>query len=147
MKITTLIATATTAAVLGTAGVSIAGASTSSSNAKPTAATASGSASELNRAGRRALVHRFGRQALELAAKTIGVKPADLLNEMRAGKSIADVATEHGVQPQTVVDALVKAADAKIDASNLTDAQKQKLEQRVPQAAAKFVNSWHPKSA
>ncbi len=144
MNITKLIATATTAAVLGTAGVSIAGAATSSGGSNtPSTSTATAPA---NRAGRRALVKHFGKQALEIAAKAIGVKPAELVEALKGGKTIADVANEHNVQPQTVIDAIVQAADKKIDGSKLTDEQKAKLEQRVQTAAANFVNKPHPRA-
>jgi uncharacterized protein (DUF433 family) len=143
MYITKLIATATTAAVLGTAGVSIAGAATNSGGSQPSAASAT---TQPNRAGRRALVKQFGKHALELAAKTIGVKPADLVKALKDGQSIADVANAHNVQPQTVIDALVQAADAKIDASKLSADRKAKAKERVPTAVANFVNNPHPKA-
>jgi len=47
---------------------------------------------------------------LSVAASTIGVSEADLKTALQSGQSIADVANAHGVDPQTVIDALV--ADA-----------------------------------
>lgn len=47
---------------------------------------------------------------LSVAAKTIGVSDDDLRSALRSGQSVADVANAHGVDPQTVIDALV--ADA-----------------------------------
>ena len=41
--------------------------------------------------------------------------PQALRAELKSGKSVADVAGEHGVSAQTVVNALVGAADARID--------------------------------
>ena len=148
MKLTKLLATATTAAVLATAGVSIAGAATNSSSGstKPSV-----SASETgNRAARRAHVLKFGKQGIELAAKTIGIKPAALAKEMRSGKTIAQVATDNNVQPSTVITALVDAADKKIDTAvtnhKLTPDQATKLKARVPGAVDKLVNNPHEKA-
>jgi len=47
---------------------------------------------------------------LSVAASTIGVSEDDLKSALQSGQSIADVANAHGVDPQTVIDALV--ADA-----------------------------------
>jgi polyhydroxyalkanoate synthesis regulator phasin len=55
------------------------------------------------------------RGAIKLAADTIGVEPTDLVKDIRSGKSIADVAKANKVDPQKVIDALVKAGDARID--------------------------------
>src|SRR5262249_27586167 len=94
----------------------------------------------------RGLRKQIGKDAIKVAANTIGITPTALRSEVEGGKSIADVAVEHGKTGQDVIDALVSAADAKINASTkLTTAQKTKLEAKVPDAAAKFVNSWHPK--
>jgi uncharacterized protein (DUF433 family) len=92
MKIAPFIAAAVTAALLGTAGVSIAGATSSSGNST---AKAPG-------------------KALQIAAATIGVSPADLVQQLRAGKSVADVATAHHVDPQTVINALAGADKTRI---------------------------------
>jgi transposase-like protein len=144
MKLMQVIATATTAAVLGTIGVSVAGATTSGGSS-PTSASATANP---NRAARRGVLAGLRKQALALAAKTIGVKPADLANELKAGKSVADVANEHNVQPQTVIDALVHAADNKIEAAKtagkITPDQASKLEAKVPDTVTKLVNAKHP---
>jgi uncharacterized protein (DUF433 family) len=44
---------------------------------------------------------------IALAAKTLGMTPAELLTELKSGKSIADVASERDVPVQDVIDALV----------------------------------------
>jgi hypothetical protein len=46
-------------------------------------------------------------QALQAAAEALGMTPAELRAELEAGKSIADVAEEKGVDKQVVVDAIV----------------------------------------
>src|SRR4051794_20137577 len=122
MKLRTIIATAATAAVLASSGVAIAGATSSDSSSTPTATAAPAA----GHAAKPARVHRFRlrRQLRRLAkgaggviTKTIGIDRKTLRTEIRSGKTIAQIATEHNVQPQTVIDALVKAADKKIDAA------------------------------
>lgn len=44
-----------------------------------------------------------------VAAQTIGVEAETLLKEIENGKSVADIATEKGVELQTVIDAIVTA--------------------------------------
>lgn len=55
----------------------------------------------------------FG-QGLDAAAQAIGIGPDQLRQEM-AGKSLADVARAHNVDPTTVANALKAAAGARID--------------------------------
>lgn len=60
--------------------------------------------------------HGFG--GLELfstAAETIGVDEDTLRDELASGKSLAQVAEEHNVSAQALTDALVAAANARID--------------------------------
>jgi hypothetical protein len=156
MKLTQLIAAATTAAVLGTAGVSVAGAVSSSSTnpahtTTATAATAATKTASGTTARRhRALRRRIARRAEILAAKTIGIKPRELAREIKAGKTIAAVATAHNVAPQTVIDTLVAAGTKKIEAAKTADkitaARATALEQKLPARAAAFVNNAHPAS-
>jgi len=51
---------------------------------------------------------------LATAAKAIGISEADLLTELRAGKSIAQVAQAKGVDPAKVISAIVDEAKAKM---------------------------------
>jgi uncharacterized protein (DUF433 family) len=151
MKLTQIIVTATTAAVLGTAGISIAGATADGGTAAKPSATAS-SPSDGNRAARRAQHRRLvARKALEVAANTIGIDKSELLKELQAGKTIAEVATAHHVDPQHVVDAIVWAATQKIEAAKtagkISAERAAKLEQRLPAAVAKLVNNKHAEDA
>jgi hypothetical protein len=84
------------------------------------------------------------RLALQTAATTIGVSPQDLAGQIRGGKTVAAVATEHSVDPGSVVNAVVAAltqqidqaaAQGKIDASRADQAK-----QKVPNVANRFVN-------
>ncbi len=80
---------------------------------------------EGERQGRRG--HHGGCGDLETAATAIGVSVDDLRAAREDGQSIADVATANGVDPDTVVDAMVDAASDKIaekvDAGELTQAE------------------------
>jgi hypothetical protein len=49
-------------------------------------------------------------EALDTAASAIGVTADELKTALQNGESIADVATANGVDPQTVIDALVAEA-------------------------------------
>jgi hypothetical protein len=160
MRFTKTIASASVAAVLGLAGVSVAGATSSSGPSQhPAAATAAATTAATStaasgkaaskKAGTASLRRRIRRQAAAIAAKTIGITHAVLVQELRAGKTIATIATEHGVQPQAVIDALKAAATAKIDAAKaankITAARAAKLEHRLDTLIPKLVNDWHPR--
>lgn len=55
------------------------------------------------------------KEALDKAAAVIGVSTDQLTTELKAGKTVAEVAGEHNVDVQKVIDALVADASAKID--------------------------------
>ena len=101
------------------------------------------------KAAAQALRRRIRRQGGTLAAQTIGISRADLVKELRGGKTIAAIATEHGVQPQTVISALESALNAKVQAAvtagKIKAARGTKLEQRIDTAVPKIVNTWVPK--
>ncbi len=84
------------------------------------------------------------RDGVAISAKTIGVTPKALVSELRSGKSIADVAGEHGISAQTVVNALNSAADARItqavSANKLTSTEAAKIEAALPAYLTKAVN-------
>jgi ribosomal protein S20 len=86
----------------------------------------------------------FAHQALGVAADTIGISRAQLVTELRAGKTVAQVAQSKGVETQAVTAALVGHATARIDAAvknGAIDADRAaKLEARLPQLADKLVN-------
>ena len=66
------------------------------------------------------------------------------MTELRSGKSIADVATEKGVDPQKVIDDVVGAIDGKIDKrvadKKLDQARADTMKQNLPQRVTDFVN-------
>jgi polyhydroxyalkanoate synthesis regulator phasin len=56
-----------------------------------------------------------GGSLLEEAADTIGIEVDDLLDAVRDGQTIAEVAEGEGVDPQTVIDAIVAQARERLD--------------------------------
>jgi hypothetical protein len=81
---------------------------------------------------------------LDISAQTIGVSPQVLATDLKAGNSIAGVATQHGVSTQTVVNALVTAADGKINqavsSGKLTQTEANAIEAKVPSLVSKAVD-------
>jgi hypothetical protein len=139
MKMKQLIAGVVTAGVLATGTAAVAGAATSS-----TTAPAAVSAAKSGKHHHGHLRHRMLRAGAKVAAATIGISTKDLVSEVRSGKSAAQVAQAHGVDPQTVVDAVVKAGDAKIDQlakdGRITAERAAKLKDRLPGLVTKIVN-------
>jgi len=80
-----------------------------------------------------------------VAAGAIGISEADLKTAVESGQSIADVATAHGVDPQTVIDALVADAQAKLAASvasgDITQAQADEMSADLVQHITDHVNN------
>jgi uncharacterized protein (DUF433 family) len=81
---------------------------------------------------------------LDAAAKAIGVSTDALLNDLKAGKTIAAVAKSKGVATQTVIDAMVAAAksefDAQVKAGHLTADQAKRIEANLTQMITDQVN-------
>ncbi len=59
--------------------------------------------------------HIVGRMSLETAAEAIGITEDELVDAVRDGETIAEVATANGVEPQTVIDTLVTEATERLD--------------------------------
>jgi uncharacterized protein (DUF433 family) len=130
-------------AAVAVAGVLLAGGSAAWAQSDGSGGSgASGGAAQQGRRGHGA------RLALRTAATTIGVSPQDLAGQIRAGKTVAAVATEHNVDPAGVVNAVVAALTQQIDQAvaqgkidgNRADQAKQKL----PAFANRFVNETKP---
>jgi hypothetical protein len=157
MKLRSVITTATTAAVLSTAGIALAGASTSSTGTSSTGSTqpaststAAPKASKPSVAPRRARRHHRVRAFIrKVVLETIGIDRATLRSGLRSGQTIGEIATAHNVEPSAVVDALVTAANSKLDAAvtagKITAERAHKIEARLPARFTKLVNSWHPR--
>ena len=72
---------------------------------------------------------------LETAAKTLRLTPDELRKQLQAGKSLADIAKAQGVPKQTLIDALVKEGEARLD----------KAKAALPDVIAKMVDATPPK--
>jgi len=123
----------------------VASATTAYAAAPTTTATASSStASHPLRTWLKAHRKEIRKAGIELSAKTIGITPKALVTELKSGKSVAQVAGEHGVSAQTVVNALVGAADGKVDqavtAGKLTSTEAAKIKAALPGYVTKAVN-------
>jgi hypothetical protein len=139
-----LIATVAVAGLLvvGGAGAAFAADNGGSSGSTPTVTKpAAGAARNRLPALRRTL----RRGALKVAADTIHIDVKELRTDLRNGQSVAQVAQSKGVDPTTVVGAIVKAADVKIDslasAGRISSARAAKLKDRVPALANRLVNT------
>jgi hypothetical protein len=84
------------------------------------------------------------RMAGQTAAATIGISPEELRSQVRGGKTVAQVSTEHGVDPASVVNAIVTALTQQIDqksAAGAVDANRaEHAKQKLPDVANRFVN-------
>jgi hypothetical protein len=91
------------------------------------------------------------REGASVAAATIGITTTELRTELRSGKTIAEVATAHGVSPQKVIDAMVADAEARLDAAvtagRITAAQAATMKTRIAAQIADRVNNGRPASA
>jgi len=87
---------------------------------------------------------RLGKQVLTSAAEQLGMDPQDLLTELKSGKSIADVAHEKNVDPQTIIDKIVGTLDGQIDARvaahKMDQAKADVMKQNLPARVTEFVN-------
>lgn len=54
-------------------------------------------------------------EASDVVTGVLGIDTETLVTELRAGKSLADIATENGVEPQAVIDAIVAETTTQID--------------------------------
>ena len=84
------------------------------------------------------------REEFKVAADTIGVPPAELLSDLKAGQSVADVANAKGVPVETVVNAIVQDASQRVDQAvtngKLTQEQADKIKAALPARVDKAVN-------
>jgi hypothetical protein len=85
---------------------------------------------------------------LAAAASAIGITPAELGTSLRDGSTIADVAAANNVEVQTVIDALVAEASARLDQAvtdgHLTDAEATARKADLEQHITDMVNGGRP---
>ncbi len=131
-------------ALLGGAASAGAAYAATPSAATPPAGTTSQATSHPIRTWLQANRMEIRKAGIAISAKTIGITPTGLVSELRSGKSVAGVAAEHNVSAQTVIDAVVGAADAKVNqavaAHNLTSTEANRIESMLPGRVAKVVN-------
>jgi hypothetical protein len=88
----------------------------------------------------------FGK--IDAAADYLGLTEAQLHSELESGKSLAQVAQEHGKSVDGLVDALVAAAkkdlDSAVAAGRLTKAQETEMLNGLRDRITSLVNSTHP---
>ena len=91
------------------------------------------------------------RELVKNAATTIGIEPKALATELKSGKTIAEVATEHNVSVQTVIDNAVAQANAAVDkalaSGTITTEQAAKIKSQLVERITKLVNEGRPLKA
>jgi ribosomal protein S20 len=87
---------------------------------------------------------RLVKGAAQVAADTIGISPAELRDAVKGGKTIAQVAEDHGKTGQEVIDAIVAAANTKIDKAvadgKLDAARAAQMKTKLVDRVTKLVN-------
>ena len=143
MNIKKTIAATVAAATLGAGTFVLAGAANASPST-PAASQASAAALTAPVKGKHSLRRRLRRAVIVVSAKAIGITPQELASQLKAGSSIAQVATAHQVDPGTVVTALVTAGNQRIDKAvangRLTPDRAAVLKARLPDLAQRAVN-------
>ena len=148
MSLKRLIAPAVLCAALlgGLANADMAGAATPT----PSVTKAQGTSHQL---GKWLSAHRLQirRAVLAISSKAIGMSRQELAGDLRSGQSLADVAGAHGATTQSVVTALVKAADARVDNAvahhKLTATQATKIKTKLNPFVVKLVSHHFQKRA
>jgi len=128
-------------AVFALGGGSVASAATTATSAVSQAANPSGGGA---RGWLKAHRKEIRKQGIETAASTIGISTDELKQDLKNGQSIAEIATAHNVDPQTVATALVTKVDTAIDqavtAGKVTQARGDALKAKVPTAIDRVIN-------
>ena len=122
----------------------------SGSPAQPAATAAAVSPAHTSAAADHAKHKRFlhrahlGRLTLRTSATYLGLKPEDLRAQLKAGRTLAQVATAHGKSVSGLEGAIVAAVDKRIDDSKLSAARKAELTADVKANVGAFVSATHP---
>ena len=90
-----------------------------------------------------AMAH-MGKVGLDAAAQALGLQPKDLMDQLRQGQTLRQIAQAKHVDPATVQSAIVNAEKAEIDkavaAGRLTAEQATRAKQRVEQMAQQLMD-------
>ena len=81
---------------------------------------------------------------LDLAAATIGISESELVEAVRDGQSVAEVAEANGVEAETVIEALVAEINARVDeavaSGNLDSDRAAEIKVEAVRRITDFVN-------
>jgi len=84
----------------------------------------------------------------EVTAELLGIDVETMREELQAGNSIAEIAVANGVDPQTVIDALITEAEGHIDLmveiGRLSDDEAAAMKERVADRVTARVNGERP---
>ncbi|MCK6626674.1 MAG: hypothetical protein L6R45_16045 [Anaerolineae bacterium] len=89
---------------------------------------------------------RIARAVFRIAAEEIGLTPRELLQEMRqdGGRSIAQVAEDHGVDPDTIIEAIMDKVSEKlaklVDRGRLTQEEADEKLATMRERVTEFIN-------
>ncbi len=88
------------------------------------------------------------RMRFDAAANAIGIEPSELADAVRSGSTIAEVAAEHGVDAEVVIDAMVAEATdqlkAAVDEGRITQDQMDKRLETLVERTTDRVNNGKP---
>ena len=91
--------------------------------------------------------HRRG-EHLDAVAAALGMTSEEVKTELRAGKSLADIATSKGIEVQTVIDAIVANMTAKlaekVTDGTLTQTQADAMATKITDRVTAMVNGERP---
>ncbi len=144
MKRSSIIATTALGAALTLGAVGIGTAVLPGAAGAQTTTTQADSSTAAGKLANHPRLRQLVKEEGTIAAQTIGISPKELRSDVKGGQSVAEVAQAHGVDPQTVVDAVVKDLDAKLDKAvadgKVTQERATKIEDRLPTRIDKLVN-------
>jgi hypothetical protein len=84
------------------------------------------------------------KHTVQVTADAIGISTDELKSELKDGKSIAQVATEHNVDPQTVITAIDNDVNSRVDQAvadnKLTQDRADAIKARAPEVITRIVN-------
>jgi hypothetical protein len=153
--LTGLVATGVLGGALAAGGAVLASAPASASSAATTSAAlaASGSSTSASSTTAAAVMGVDGVRFLRLrgaglilrtSASYLGLTPAELRAQLKAGKSLATLATEHGKTASGLDNAIVAAVTKRVDATKLTATRKAAVIGYANNHVAAFTAAAHP---
>lgn len=127
--------------IAGTLVVGAAGAASASEAGSGPAAPTTETGARAKHPGARAEVRKA---VVEITLEVTQGTKTELRAAIADGGSLASFAESKGVEPQTLIDALVRAADARIDAAvdngRMSSARAEKVKAKVPARVGKLVH-------